>query len=85
MMGVFQIAYSGLMIVDWLQPTIAALKNLSYIYAINIKNQNFQTVIASRIDTLNFTSRTTYNINFVLLVPFLIACVLFIVYKFIKM
>jgi hypothetical protein len=34
MMGVFQMAYAGLGIIQWFRPDVAALKNVSLIYAL---------------------------------------------------
>lgn len=89
MMGVIQVSYIGLMIVNYLNPVLAPFSKISFV---NGFNDMFSTGSASgampnRITALNYYGELARNLNyttFLLVLPLLVSLVLYLVSRFSK-
>lgn len=88
MMGVVQISYIGLMIINYLHPVLAPFSKISFVNGFNnLFTSSSTNSIPNRITALNYQGELAYNLNCttaLLLLPPIIALILFITSKIYK-
>jgi hypothetical protein len=91
MIGVVQVAYIGLMIINYLQPMMSTLAKIGFVNGINTLFQNSTDVTSGqlphRVTSLQYEAEMAYNMNYttiLLLLPPLVSLILFILSKIIK-
>lgn len=87
MMGVVQLAFIGLISVDYLQPTLAPLSKIGFVNGVNTMFQNTTaaelglTSLPNRITALQYEPAMAYTLNYtvaLLILPFLISLILYL-------
>lgn len=85
MMGVIQIAFIGLAVVNQLPPLMAPYPSMSYVNGVNSANQKSSSGMPYRVSSLTYGASLAESFNYstvLLLLPLLISLVLFIVARF---
>lgn len=89
MMGVIQVSYIGLMIINYVNPILAPLTKIVFVNGFNsmFSSPSVGSSIPNRITSLSYQGELAYNLNYttaLLLLPFIVSLILFIASKISK-